>query len=55
MPNSYSIAILLKTFLFFFRVISDKDNVIMIGDNPRQFRMKLPEKEFSAFVAVGLR
>ena len=42
-------------FLFCFRVVADKDNIIMIGDTPRQFRMKMPEKEFYAFVAVGLR
>ena len=36
-------------------VVNDKDNVIMIGDVPRQFRMKLPQKEFVALVAVGVR
>ncbi len=37
------------------RIISDKDNTIMIGDTARQFRMKLPNHDFVALVAVGVR
>ena len=37
------------------RIISDKDNTIMIGESARQFRMKLPNREFVALVAVGVR
>jgi len=37
------------------RIISDKDNTIMIGDSARQFRMKLPNSDFVALVAVGTR
>lgn len=37
------------------RIISDKDNTIMIGDTARQFRMKLPNHDVVALVAVGVR
>ena len=40
---------------FICRIVNDKDNVIVIGDTPRQFRMKLPEKQLVTLVAVGVR
>jgi hypothetical protein len=37
------------------RIIADKDNTIIIGESARQFRMKLPNRDFVALVAVGVR
>jgi hypothetical protein len=45
----------LKRFDIFFRIISDKDNTIVIGEAARQFRMKLPNTDFVALAAVGVR
>jgi hypothetical protein len=45
----------LMRFDIFFRIISDKDNTIVIGEAARQFRMKLPNTDFVALVAVGVR
>lgn len=36
-------------------VVSDRDNLILIGGTPRQFRMKLPDTKLIALVAVGVR
>jgi hypothetical protein len=37
------------------RIVAEKDNTIMIGESARQFRMKLPNHEFVALLAVGVR
>ena len=56
-PNLNQISFILidQNCFYLLRVVDEKTNVIMIGGQPRQFRMKLPEKEFVAIVAVGLR